>query len=215
MLGSVVANESDVALKPSLYVGEAPLASGVKFLWPVSTVSLLLVIKREGLKDFGSDIFLRRKAIALVACSSVVLCSLALLGYIMLRKKRGRRWQDGLAEAFFWCFSLLGQQIDMSLLEGGGGRASSHTSTQGFRALLLLSLTASMLCLHIYQAQLASEITARRQQELTLDSLRADGHDHVLYLRKEQKDFMDQNRTNKIPDAWLLTKSEVSTGRAK
>lgn len=200
ILESVVANQSDLALQVGYFVAEVPLAAGVNFAWPVATITIDLAATKESMRQIRSDIFLKRIPVALLACSSVFLCCLVLLILFLLTNQE--KCSASFVSALFWFFSILGQQGDSCLLDKFRGFYTS-------RALLLVGLTSSLLCLNIYNAQMASYITARQRKALTLENLWTDDHGHILHLRKRQFEVMEANDTSKLPDAWLLTESQV------
>ncbi len=201
IFASVVANKSDLGLQTGIFVGEVSLASGVDFAWPVASITIDLATTKLSMRQIWPDIFLTRILATVLACSSVFACCLVLFVMTILRKEE--KCTSSFGNVLFWFFSILGQQGDLYL-------SQKYKASSAFKALLLSAVVSSMLCLNIYNAQMASQITAREQVALTLENLLLGGHGHTLYLRKGQANVIENNKTNKVPDAWLLTESQVS-----
>ena len=212
-LGSVLANESDLAFHYQLYSMEAPARMGVAFAWPVRAVRVCLIARRDRLADTGTDIFVRRRGAVAMYCGIVAACAAVLLLLLPLpsENQRARQWRDGFCNVVaLWLPATLanaGEPPEMTEEKN----CSSGTIVTLWAAVLFVGAAAGLLCLNIWVAQIASDIAASSDTPLTLENLAGNLLDLRLVLTHDQSMARWLGKMHyKTPFPWLYNKSEVA-----
>ena len=191
ILASVAYGHSDLGLERGFLVGEAPWSAGVEFHWHVAAETVKLVTRHhDGLADVHLDIFFKREKVTLMVCATILVVALVIFAYISLcSNERSGRGLSILAKTSFWFFSTLSQQGDHDV--------TFHLVTNhrhAGRYILLLGITASMLCYNVYTAQMASEIAIKQKEPLSLSTIHNSMSEpqRVLLLTKEQTRMLER-----------------------
>ncbi len=198
IMATMEANLSDLALHRGFYVGDqAAYDAGIENHWHVGKVDMNLVALRKDLYDGTHDIFTFTQGflLALIPCLAVLMGSLSIFAYMHFYTDYPTKAK--LEKTIIGYFHFVAQQSDGSL-------ALALSGTSKGRAILLLTLVSSMLCLNIYEAQMAAKIATTTTEGLTLERLNSDGIHHDIYLRKEQQKYIRRNVTAKLLEPHLL-----------
>ncbi len=161
---------ADLGLHRGYYAADtSAFKAGLDYLWPMGDVTLKLLTLEEGLLDTHSDIFIRNLHIFVVPCLIILMATLAILFYMLFRTQDST--MINFEQAVLGYFFIVGQQHDGYLL------TACDKYVHG-RVIFFIAILSSMLCLNIYESQMAAQIATSQIKELTLNNLNNDGQDH-------------------------------------
>ncbi len=180
ILGTVQNNVSDLGLHRGYYVADTKAAeAGIDHMWHIGRVTMMLFMLEEGLLNTTSDIFMRNLTILGLPCLVILMGTLAIFVYLMLRTQDSALIK--LQQAVLGFFFMVGQQNDGYLM------AACDRHDHG-RVMFLITLIASMLCLTIYEAQLAAQIATPQDNKMTLGPLNREGAGDGVILKDRKSE---------------------------